>query len=388
VAAARAHGERAGWLVDSASDTALLRHVEVVAPLSWSELCLGRPAEAARHLDRGVELAVLSGRSYAMPYLLIVQAQHRARAGRLAEAIDVAEHAAAASVYIGSSETLAMARSVMVLPVLWRHGPQRATPLADQITEAHPRSAWWLTMAYASVARVRLATGRAEAGLPPLPPALSRDTEVARLAVRAVRATVDGDVDAALRISEAAVGAAAGGLAYDAGVAYDARARALRAGDDLAGAVAAAGTAAERFAESGAVVERGLAHQLLATVYGRMAEVGPSRAEIGRAKAAYRESGADWLVSQLSRLERRLAARHPRRPARQATGPPPLTARERQVAELVSQGLTNREVAERLELSQKTVETHVTRIFSKLDVRSRVALARRLAGPGGAPLAG
>ncbi|MFD0474925.1 response regulator transcription factor [Nonomuraea thailandensis] len=58
------------------------------------------------------------------------------------------------------------------------------------------------------------------------------------------------------------------------------------------------------------------------------------------------------------------------------------------MAELISQGLTNREVAERLQVSQKTVETHVSRIFSKYDVRSRVALARRLSGgdlPAGRP---
>ncbi|MFD1544305.1 response regulator transcription factor, partial [Nonomuraea guangzhouensis] len=138
--------------------------------------------------------------------------------------------------------------------------------------------------------------------------------------------------------------------------------------------------ATERFAESGAVGERGLAHQQLATIFGRMGDVVSSRAEIGWAKAAYRESGADWLAGQLARVERQLAARGPRHTARKAVGPPALTARERQVAELVSQGLTNREVAERLHLSQKTVETHVARIFSKFDVRSRVALTRRMAG--------
>ncbi|MFI6989518.1 response regulator transcription factor [Nonomuraea wenchangensis] len=74
-------------------------------------------------------------------------------------------------------------------------------------------------------------------------------------------------------------------------------------------------------------------------------------------------------------MERRLAAQGQRHAGRETT----LTTRELQVAELIGQGLTNREVAERLHVSQKTVETHVSRIFSKFDVRSRVALARRLA---------
>ncbi|MEU4232630.1 AAA family ATPase [Nonomuraea sp. NPDC026600] len=382
ITAARTHSRRAGWLMDSASDTTLVPHVELVAPLAWSEISFQRPADAARHLARGIDLATMSGRSYAMPYLLIVQARHEARAGRLTEAIDIAEHAVAASEYVQSSETLAMARCVMLLPVLWRDGVRPAMTLADQIVAAGPGSPWWQAMAYVSVARVRLAAGRAEPGHP-LPSVLTRDTEVERLAVQSIRAGAEGDVATALARSAAAV-ETADGLAYHLGTAYDARARALSGHDDLAGAAAAAQIAAERFGESGAVVERGLAHQLLATVYGRMGDVAPCRAEIGRAKAAYKESGADWLAGRLARVERQLAARGPRHAARETA----LTARERQVAELVSQGLTNREVAERLQVSQKTVETHVARIFSKFDVRSRVALARRLAGQGDLPAIG
>ncbi|SDS14295.1 regulatory protein, luxR family [Paraoerskovia marina] len=52
----------------------------------------------------------------------------------------------------------------------------------------------------------------------------------------------------------------------------------------------------------------------------------------------------------------------------------PLTERERDVARLVVRGLSNREVAERLFLSVRTVEVHLGRVFRKLDVRSRVEL--------------
>jgi DNA-binding NarL/FixJ family response regulator len=46
------------------------------------------------------------------------------------------------------------------------------------------------------------------------------------------------------------------------------------------------------------------------------------------------------------------------------------------VADLVAAGLTNREVAARLYLTQKTVEFHLRNIFRKLGVRSRMELAR------------
>ena len=58
------------------------------------------------------------------------------------------------------------------------------------------------------------------------------------------------------------------------------------------------------------------------------------------------------------------------------TGIESLTQRELQVARLVVDRKTNPEIAAELFLSQKTVETHLRNIFRKIDVSSRVALAR------------
>jgi DNA-binding CsgD family transcriptional regulator len=55
-----------------------------------------------------------------------------------------------------------------------------------------------------------------------------------------------------------------------------------------------------------------------------------------------------------------------------------LTAAERRVAALVAAGRTNREVAAALFLGERTVASHLTRIYAKLGVRSRTELARRL----------
>ena len=51
----------------------------------------------------------------------------------------------------------------------------------------------------------------------------------------------------------------------------------------------------------------------------------------------------------------------------------PLTKREMEVLEAVAKGLENREIAEDLVISYKTVKTHVSRILHKLDVKSRTA---------------
>jgi DNA-binding CsgD family transcriptional regulator len=58
-----------------------------------------------------------------------------------------------------------------------------------------------------------------------------------------------------------------------------------------------------------------------------------------------------------------------------------LTPVERRVAELVASGRTNKEVAAALFLSTRTVEGHLSRIYAKLAVRSRVELAARLRDP-------
>jgi non-specific serine/threonine protein kinase len=53
----------------------------------------------------------------------------------------------------------------------------------------------------------------------------------------------------------------------------------------------------------------------------------------------------------------------------------PLTERERDVAQLVASGLSNRSIAEMLMLGTRTVESHVSRILSKLQLTSRAQLA-------------
>jgi len=53
-----------------------------------------------------------------------------------------------------------------------------------------------------------------------------------------------------------------------------------------------------------------------------------------------------------------------------------LTRREREVLSLLTEGLTNKEIAERLVVSLPTVNTHVASIFNKLEVNSRSAATR------------
>jgi DNA-binding CsgD family transcriptional regulator len=99
---------------------------------------------------------------------------------------------------------------------------------------------------------------------------------------------------------------------------------------------------------------------------------GQATQQLVAARTAFDRFGADLWAS---RVERELAANgervHPRRRGTEDE----LTPQERRVAELVSDGLSNREVAGRMFLSINTVETHLRHIFRKLGVGSRTQLA-------------
>jgi DNA-binding CsgD family transcriptional regulator len=87
--------------------------------------------------------------------------------------------------------------------------------------------------------------------------------------------------------------------------------------------------------------------------------------------------GATWDAGRIRHRLRRLGIRRRLSVAVRAHGAwEALTPAERQVALLVADGRTNREIAEQLFVSPHTVSTHLRHVFAKLQVRSRVELAR------------
>jgi ATP/maltotriose-dependent transcriptional regulator MalT len=126
--------------------------------------------------------------------------------------------------------------------------------------------------------------------------------------------------------------------------------------------------AIDRLERSGAPYEAALKRIELAT----------SLLALGRHDAARSEAAA--ALERLLELGAVTQARRARRLLDAATDDgrivlPQVTAREREVLGLLAEGLTNRQIAERLVVSEHTVHRHVTNILRKLDLPSRSAAA-------------
>ena len=89
------------------------------------------------------------------------------------------------------------------------------------------------------------------------------------------------------------------------------------------------------------------------------------------ALATFERTGAGHEAAAATSLLRQLGVTRGGQPRLEQ----PLTQREMEIASLIALGLTNRDIAERLVISAKTVEHHVSRILGKLNLRSRAEVA-------------
>jgi DNA-binding CsgD family transcriptional regulator len=115
---------------------------------------------------------------------------------------------------------------------------------------------------------------------------------------------------------------------------------------------------AERFSGIGAMALAADAAAQAAREHARAGE---------RAKGLESSTRAHWLAGKFGLHSPAIDA---------ASQPLPITDREREIAAMVSAGLSNREIADRLSVSVRTVDGHLYRIFGKLNIRSRDELAR------------
>jgi DNA-binding CsgD family transcriptional regulator len=339
------------------------------------DLGLGEWGEAAE-LAAGVPFDALDpgGEIYALPHvveLAVATGDWENASTRLARLGELLRGTESNHQYVGP---FACARAELAL---WRADPRRALETINEDLERLERT---------SDVRYRLRLLhlglRACADLA----AVARDRGDLDGAAEAARSA--GDLQARTEPAAARVEGMDGGLALEL-AAEGATSRAERT--RLAGASdpAAWGEASERWRARGWPYPRAYA-------LWRQAEASLEHGDRPAARAALQEAGeitarlgAGPLLEEITALARR--ARLPVEPQPResefATIPEPqtraaadefgLTPRERDVLELVGEGLTNRQIADALYISVHTVGVHVSRILGKLDVSSRTEAAAK-----------
>jgi DNA-binding NarL/FixJ family response regulator len=379
---ARAHCDRAAALIDALPDERLGHRLDAISNLTAAELYLDRYAQCAAHGRRGLQLAKRTGQSEFFFVLVQTLGVSVWMSGRLEEALEVLDSATEAARLSGNAQALAwnQLNSSMVLRVIGEH--ERALTAARESVGYARNSGQRFVSCLAGVALAcaEIEAGRPEHGLATFA-ACSGGPDLALIpgAWRAyylelaTRAWLElGRVDEAERTAGlAAEVAAAAPLPLAMATAARAEAAvALHRGEAERGAERALQAAA--IAEEGGIrVEAAVARMLAARGLGRERAI----EELERAEAEFAARGARHYREQAERELGR--ARGGRRPGRRdGHGLQALSRRELDVARLVVERHTNNEIAERLFLSRKTVETHMSALFRKLGVSSRVEVAR------------
>ncbi|MEU5432236.1 LuxR C-terminal-related transcriptional regulator [Streptomyces sp. NPDC020719] len=393
IGSAQAHSVSAARLVDGLLDGQLAGDLDSVLWLGWSEAMLGRPPVALGHLDRGIAVARRSGREFALTHLLTARAFAVHLSGRLHEAETAAAEALELAVRSGAEEarTGALAVSCRIavvtgdLDAALRTGTAAMEHLPVAGSGAGVASGvggWSGTSVARSLAEARLDAGDATACL-----AAVRAVGGVELTGADVWSRVDwcelftraslaaGRVDVAARWADRAM-AAARPLALPGrlGLALLARAQVLacRHSESAFGASVAAYDA---LTEAGLVIDANRARLTAAAALTARGETRRAAAELATAHRTFTACGARTLARRASAERRRIAARPPRSEAPRPGDLALLTRREGEVAALVSEGLTNRQIAHRLQVTEKTVQMHLSNAFGKLGVTSRAALA-------------
>ncbi len=391
--AAREHRDEALEHIDRLPDAVLARQLETLYYLGWTENYLERYDHAIAQAQRGIALARTTGEGRLLIPLMLVQGYPFEMQGRVQEAVAMCEGAVEAARLAANPHYLFWT----LFELGWAHyysghlgaatdACEESLRIGGRLTKGTMPSAgggpgWALGVCRFEAGDVQaLLDTMAELGdsdldwaipvekcfnweiLALADIALGRPDSAAAYAARAEQdgAALDLNLPAAIAArTRAAVALAAG----DAGVAVE-RSRA-----SVAGAAAAGATMQEAFSRA-----------LLGRALAAAGERTDAIAELREAERALDGFGSVRPRDEVRRELRKLGARsEPRGPAKAGdSGLGSLTKRELEIAQMVTDRRTNREIAAALFLSDKTIESHLRNVFMKLGVSSRTEVARTI----------
>jgi DNA-binding CsgD family transcriptional regulator/tetratricopeptide (TPR) repeat protein len=341
---------------------------------------LDRLDEASSTLDIGKRISEELGIRWHLPNYQILSAVTRYIAGEWDDAITEVEATQELVDETGESYSLILGHCVVSLICVHRNELSRAEEAAraavGALGEPGPRyRALWAMWAHAFLLE---ADGQSAAAFALLDECWDRCAQSGlTLDYRAfgpdlVRlALANGESDRARSVAAAITEIAEQNqVASLAGAALRCRGLAEDDPEILRAAVAA-------YASGSRPLELALASEEAGAAFARQGMVDQVRPLLEQAIELYERLGAARDLARAEAVLRQAGIHRGRRGprGRPRTGWPSLTPTERSVAELVTEGLSNPQIGDRLYISRRTVQTHLAHVFAKLDLTSRAQLA-------------
>jgi DNA-binding CsgD family transcriptional regulator len=384
---AAAEAREAAAAADELSDAAVATRVEALYYLGFAEFFCERYDDAIRHLRRGIAVGRAFGQGLLVIPMQVGLAHSLEVRGRLRDALDTAQAAVEAARLAGNPRFTSSALVAEGWAAAMSGDPARAHAAAEETVDllsALDDSVLTLG-AHAHAAAIFLEAGDSgrcleearRAGAPAL--ARLEPGRRAWLAAALARAELARGSDAGaerwLARAERALHELELPLARSS-VLYARALLTLERGEARAAALLAAHAVVHADAV-GAGIQAGRSRALVGRALARAGNRQAAVTVLAQAEAELTACGAhrfrDEAARELRKLGQRTSARQRR--SRHAG----LSGRQREIADLVAQGHSNREIAAELFLAEKTVEGHLSTIFQKLQVTTRAALAAVIA---------
>jgi DNA-binding NarL/FixJ family response regulator len=387
IADAQAAASAASEGLDGLSDDIVALRLEAPYYLGFAEYFAERYADAIRHWRRGIAVSRASGQGQFATPMAIGLAHAYEVTGRPRAGLQQAESAVEAARLSGNRQVLCWSLTAEAwiaaiageLPRARRAGAEAVNLLGDLDESVLSRAT------RVHVAAAQLEAGEPERCLEAMADADGPEFERVEPGRRAWLYAILARAELALgREAIAEEWVARGerlqrtlGLGYVEGAVAYAAAMLQLARGDAGRALEEAERAVRRADTAGAAVQAARARIVAGRAAARAGDLEGAATVLERAESELAAMGAvrfrDEAARELRRLGRRVGARHRRGGG--GSGLASLSGREREIAELVARGRTNREIAGELFLSEKTIESHLTKVFAKLGVSGRVAVA-------------
>jgi ATP/maltotriose-dependent transcriptional regulator MalT len=376
--------EEAEVLIDTLSDEELTDRLEALLPLATAQLYGDRPATPAA--ERGLRLARETGQGFLASTFRSVLGYAAERSGDLGTAREAADDAVESALVSGNATVRWWGAQLSAWVAVAQGRASDALADAQVAVETtrldSPSSAGW------TLADAHLAAGdpsgalevlEASAWVDPSLPSTDR-LRALEVIVRAHLALerVDEAAEWAARAPEEAAGRRTGTFGAISSLI---EAQVLLARGDARKAARTALRGAATAQEGGAPLWEGRCRTVAGEALAADGKGDDARAELRRAADDLDARGAAGYRDAALRVLRRLGERPRPAPAQpvaanEVGGLAVLTPREREVAALVAEGRTNRQIGAQLHLSEKTIEKHVSSAMAKLGVTSRTGIAR------------